>query len=79
MWMLPLYLHVNQKSDCDYDFLLLPWQPEFCMDSKSLNNFHSVSPKDQSCEIWLKLAQWFRRRCLKIVDGLTDRQTTDGH
>ena len=24
------------------------------MDSKSLKKFQSVSPKDQSCEIWLK-------------------------
>ena len=35
-------------------------------------NFQSVSPKDQSCEIWLKLAQWIRRCCLKILDGRTD-------
>ena len=49
-----------------------------CMDSKSLNNFQSVSPKDQSCEIWLKLAQWFRRRCcLNIVDRRTDEQMDD--
>ena len=42
------------------------------MDSKSFN-FQSVSPSDKFCEIWLKLAQWFRRRCcLKIVDGQTE-------
>ena len=33
------------------------------MDSKFLNNFRLVSPKDRSCEIWFKLSQWFRRRC----------------
>ena len=33
------------------------------MDSKSLNNFESVPLNDHSCEIWLKLAQWLRRRC----------------
>ena len=38
-------------------FLLLPWQPESCIDSKSLNNFQAVLPKYQSCEIWLKQAQ----------------------
>ena len=31
-----------------------------CMDSKSLNNFQSVSSKDQSSEIRSKLAQWFK-------------------
>ena len=45
-------------------FFSLPWQPKSCMDSKSMNNFHSVSPKNQSCEIWLELAQWFRSSCL---------------
>ena len=44
-------------------FLQLPWQPESFMNSKSLKKFQSVSPKDQSCETWLKLAQWFKRRC----------------
>ena len=54
----------------------LPRQPEFCMDSKSLNNFQSVSP--------LKLAQWFRRKChLKKLwtDGQTNgrRRTVCAH
>ena len=47
-----------------------------CIDSKSLNNFQSVSPKNQSCEIWLKLAQWFRRRCC-LKKLWTDGQTGD--
>ena len=42
------------------------------MDSKSLNNFQSVSPKDQSCEIWLKLAQWFWMLFKEIVEGWVD-------
>ena len=33
------------------------------MDSKSLNIFQSVSTKDHSCEIYLKLAEWLRRKC----------------
>ena len=37
-------------------------QPESCKESKSLNNIQ-VSPKDHSCEIWLKLAQWVSMRC----------------
>ena len=34
-------------------FFWLPRQLEFCMDSKSLNNFQSVSLEAQSCEILL--------------------------
>ena len=64
---------VFDKKIIEVFFFWLPWQPEFLMDSKSLNNFLSVLPKAQFCEIWLKLAQWFRRRCcLKIVDVRTD-------
>jgi hypothetical protein len=28
----------------------------------SLNKFESPSPKDNLCQVWLKLAQWFWRR-----------------
>ena len=41
-----------------------------------LNNYKSVSPKDHSCEIWLKLAQWFRR-CQMLTDH-GQRQADDG-
>ena len=35
------------------------------MEFKSLNNFERGPPKEQSCEVWLKLVLWFRRRwCL---------------
>ena len=27
-----------------------------------LNKLDSSSPKDALCQVWLKLAQWFRRR-----------------
>ena len=47
---------------------LLPWQQEFCIEWNSMSNFQSVSPKDHSCEIWLKLAQWFRRRYQLLTD-----------
>ena len=52
----------------------LPWQPEFCSDSSSLNNFQLVPPKDNSCEVWSKLVQWFRRSQLLTDDG---QQMTD--
>ena len=51
----------------------LPWQPELCLDSNSLNTFQLVPPKDISCEVWPKLAKWFRRRCQLLTD---DGQTT---
>ena len=54
---------------------LLPWQSEICLDSKFLNNFQLVPPKDHSGEVWSKLAQWFRRRCQLLTDD--GRQTTD--
>ena len=44
-------------------FFWLPWQPKSFMDSKFLNNFQSVTPLGQSCEIWLKLDQQLRRGC----------------
>ena len=55
--------------------ILLPWQPEFLMESNSVNNFWRGPPKEHSCQAWSKLAQWFgRRSCLKKL--LT---TDDGH
>ena len=47
------------------------------MDRNHLNNFERGPTKDHSCEVWLKSNQWFRRRCLKIVNGRTDGQTDD--
>jgi hypothetical protein len=38
-------------------FFLLPWQPEFCMEFNSLNNFQRLSPKEHSCEVWIN---WLR-------------------
>ena len=52
----------------------LPWQPEFLMESNSVNNFWRGPPKEHSCQVWSKLALRFGRRCLKKL--LT---THDGH
>ena len=46
----------------------LPWQPEFCLDSNSLNNFQLVPLKNHSCKVWSKLAQWFRRSCQLLTE-----------
>ena len=46
-----------------------------------LNKLESPSPKDALCQVWLKLAQWFWRRCncekFTDRDRSTDRRTTD--
>ena len=53
----------------------MPWQPEFLMESNSVNSFWRGSPKEHSCQVWSKLAQRFgRRRCLKKL-----LMTHDGH
>jgi hypothetical protein len=46
------------------------------------NNLESPSPKDDLCQFWLKLAQWFWRRSQKCkslqTDGRHDGKTDDG-
>jgi hypothetical protein len=46
-----------------------------------LNNSESPPPKDDLCQVWLKLAKWFwrrRQKCKSLqTDGGTDRRTTD--
>ena len=53
----------------------IAWQPEFLMESNSVNKFWRGPPKEHSCQVGSKLAQQFgRRRCLKKL--LT---THEGH
>ena len=53
-------------KNCLKNSILLPWQPEFLMESNSVNNFWRGPPKEHSCQVWSKLAQRFgRRRYLK--------------
>jgi hypothetical protein len=51
-------------------------------DPLHLNNLETPLPKDDLCQVWLKLAQWFWRRSQKCeslqTDGQTDRRTDDG-
>jgi hypothetical protein len=42
-----------------------------------LYNSESSLPKDDLCQLWLKLAQWFWRRSWKCK-SLTDRRQMDG-
>jgi hypothetical protein len=40
-----------------------------------LNNLESPCPKDDLCQVWLKLALWFWRRSWKCKSLHTDKQT----
>ena len=44
---------------------LMPQQPKFSMEFKSLNNFERGPPMEHSCEVWMKLVMWFRIWCSK--------------
>ena len=57
----------------------LPWQPEFLMESNSVNNFLRRLPKEHSCQVWSKLAQRFGRRCLKKLLMTHDARRTPHH
>jgi hypothetical protein len=45
--------------------------------SPLFDQFRIPSPKDDLCQVWLKLAQWFWRRSQKCKRLQTDRQMTD--
>jgi hypothetical protein len=45
--------------------------------SRSLNKLGTPSPKDNLCQVWLKLALWFWRRSWKCKSLQTNGQTTD--
>jgi hypothetical protein len=42
-----------------------------------LNKFESPPPKDDLCQVWLKLVWWFWRRSRKCKSLQTDGQTVD--
>jgi hypothetical protein len=59
-----------------YIFTLLQLSPlgeglSLSFEKKKLNS----PPKDDLCQVWLKLAQWFWRRSRKCKSLQTDRQT----
>ena len=52
------------------NFIWLPWQPEFLLES----NFANIFQRGQPCQVWFKLAQQLRRRwCLKKLLTTDDR------
>ena len=64
-------------KNCLKNSISLPWQPEFLMESNSVNNFWRGPPKEHSCRVWSKLAHLFgRRRCLKKLLTTHDRHIT---
>ena len=72
LWMLPLYLHVNQKSDYDM-IMMIPcghWKPSWSCDPDATNKSFFPLPIKASYKNWPWLTQWFpRRRLLKNVDN----------
>ena len=76
------YLSSWSSSLCQEDFLSfsfrLPWQPEFCMELISLNNFRRGPCKDHSCEVSLKSHRWYYRRRWFCNLLTYDGRTTDG-
>ena len=64
-------------KNCLKNSISLPWQPEFLMESNSVNNFWRGPPKEHACQVWSKLAERFgRRRCLKKLLMKHDRHIT---
>ena len=56
-------------------FFQMPWQPEFCMELNSLNNYKRASCHKHPHQVLSNLPQWFRRRSHfnEKVYGQTDR------
>jgi hypothetical protein len=81
-----LVLEKKIFENCQCIFTLLLLSPLGKRQSTSFEQFRIPSPKDNLCQIWLKLAQCFwrrRRKCKSLrTDGRTarrtDRQTDNG-
>ena len=64
-------------KNCLNNSISLLWQPEFLMESNSVNKFWKGPPKVHSCQVWSKLAQQFgRRRCVKKLLTTHNRHIT---
>ena len=67
-------------KNCLKNSISLPWQPEFLMESNSVNKFWWGPPKEHSCQVWYKLIRWFwRRRCLKKLLTTHNGRRTHHH
>ena len=64
-------------KNCLKNSISLPWQPEFLMESNSVNSFWREPPKEHSCQVWSKLVPAVWEKMFKeIVD---DAQRTHHH
>jgi hypothetical protein len=65
-----------------YIFIFRYYLPLEKGDPLHLNKLESPPPKDDLCQVWLKLAQWLWRRSRKCkslqTDGRTDGRRTNG-
>ena len=66
---------INQN--CILKTLFLTLWPTYATNWNSLNNFGRKTPRDHSCEVWLKSNEWFQRRSRLNKKKLTHWQTTD--
>jgi hypothetical protein len=78
--LLVLENKIFKNFQCIFTLLLL--SPLGEGDPLHLNTLETPLPKDDLCQIWLKLAHWFWRRSKKCkslqTDGQTVGRTDDG-
>jgi hypothetical protein len=61
-----------------YSFVILSCTYCICAYSEIYKLKTKPSPKDDLCQVWLKLAQWFWRRSRKCKNLQTNGRTDDG-
>ena len=74
----PLVLKKTIFKFCQCIFTISLSSPLEIRGALHLNKLIYPSPKDDLCQVWLKLARWFWRRrwkCEMFTDGQTDRRT----
>ena len=74
----PLVLEKKIFKNFQYFLLFCDYLPLEKSNPLGFNNLESPPPKDDLCQVWLKLAQWFWRRSRKCKSLQTDKQTDDG-
>ena len=67
------------EEDCLRFYHIWPWRPAWSCDQDHLSQLSFPNPIEAPYEIWLWLAQWFLRRCLKSVDDDDGRRTTEAY
>ena len=72
MWMLPLYLHVNKKSDYDmiWFYHTWAWQPSCLMMQNRMNKLIIPLQQKAKRETWWKLVKAFLKKTFKNYEIL---------